>query len=183
LGNEKFNWRINHQIRAPQLRLIGSDGKQLGIVPISEALTKAHEEGLDLIEIAPNANPPVAKITEIGKFRYQEEKRLRKQKVGSKGSELKEVRFSPFIAQNDYNTRLGRVKEFLADKDKVRLVVVFTGRQMGSKQFGYSLLARIIKELGESIVTDMEPKFIGKHLIMTISPTNKVKKILETPVS
>ncbi len=165
-------WKIDFRIQAPELRVIGADGKQLGILKRQEALDLAQKEGLTLVEIAPNAKPPVAKIVDFGKFRYQEEKKLKKSSK-SKGGELKEVRFSPFIAQNDYNTRLNRVKEFLSDKDKVRLVVVFRGPQMGSKQFGYNLLKRIVEELGETIVVDMEPKFLGKHLMMVISPTNK----------
>lgn len=175
-----FNWRINLQIKAPEVRLIGPDGKQIGVVSVSDALKKAEEEGLDLIEIAPKAKPPVAKITELGKFRYEEEKRLKKQKVGSKGSDLKEIRFSPFIAQHDYNVRVDRAKEFLADKNKVKLVIAFKGRQMGRKQFGYDLLEKIKSSLGDQIVVDMAPKFLGRHLAMIVSPTNKP---LKTPNS
>ena len=140
------------------------------------ALVQARKSGLDLIEIAPIAKPPVAKIINFGKFRYQEEKKEKQQKKGVKGGELKEIRFSPFIGEADYKTRLERVKEFLEDKDKVRLVVKFKGRQMGSKQFGYSLLKRVLDELGQSIAVDMEPKFLGRHLIMVISPRFSKKK-------
>jgi translation initiation factor IF-3 len=140
---------------------------------IAEALEAAKKQGLTLVEIAPLAKPPVAKIVDFGKFRYAEEKKLRKESKRAKATELKEVRFSPFIAENDFQTRFGRVKEFLADKNKVRLVVVFRGPQMRSKNFGYQLLDRMVKELGESIVTDMQPKFLGKHLMMIISPTTK----------
>jgi translation initiation factor IF-3 len=138
-----------------------------------EALEKAKKGGLTLVEIAPRAVPPVAKIVDFGKFRYREEKKLREREKKIKGGEVKEIRFSPFIAENDYNVRLGRVKEFLAEKNKVRLVVVFKGRQMGSKPFGFSLLKRIIEALGEGISIDMDPKFLGKHLIMIVSPTTK----------
>ena len=143
---------------------------------IDKALGQARKVGLDLIEIAPIAKPPVAKIINFGKFRYQEEKKEKQQKKGVKGGELKEIRFSPFIGEADYKTRLERVKEFLEDKDKVRLVVKFKGRQMGSKQFGYSLLKRVLDELGQSIAVDMEPKFLGRHLIMVISPRFSKKK-------
>lgn len=169
----KINYRINGQIRAPELRVIGSDGEQVGILKKEQALTKSREASLDLIEIAPNAVPPVAKMMELGKFLYQEEKRFRAQKRGAKAGELKEVRFSPFIAENDYNTRLARMKEFLSQKDKVKVVVVFKGRQMGSKDFGYNLLNRILDNLGDSVVTDMKPKFFGRHLAMIVSPTYK----------
>ena len=99
--------------------------------------------------------------------------KLLRYKKSSPGGELKEIRFSPFIAENDYNIRLGRVKEFLSEKNKVRLVVVFKGKQMGSKQFGFNLLKKLVNELGETISIDMDPKFLGKHLIMIVSPTTK----------
>ena len=169
----KLFWRVNENIRVPELRVIGADGKQLGVMKASEALEAAKKQGLTLVEIAPLAKPPVAKIVDFGKFRYAEEKKQRKESKKAKATELKEVRFSPFIAENDFQTRFGRVKEFLAEKNKVRLVVVFRGPQMRSKNFGYKLLERMVKELGETVVTDMQPKFLGKHLMMIISPTTK----------
>lgn len=170
-----INWRLNNQIRASEVRVIGDDGKQLGVMKISDALNKARDAGLDLVEIAPYAKPPVAKIVEIGKFRYQEEKKLKKQKKKTKAAELKEIRFTPFIAEADYQTRLARVREFLKDGHKVRAVVKFTGRQLGSKKFGYELLSKLNRDLGENIVVDMEPKFIGRNLMMVISPTKMIK--------
>lgn len=166
-------WRVNESIRAPEVRVIGYDGKQLGVMKIAEATEEARKKGLTLVEIAPNAVPPVAKIVDFGKFRYQEEKKLRSQQKKAKGGELKEMRFSPFIAENDYQVRINRVKEFLSEKDKVRLVVVFKRPQLGSKRFGYNLLKRVVDEFGESISIDMEPKFLGKLLMMVISPTSK----------
>ena len=168
-----ISWRVNEQIRAEKLRVIGPDGKQIGLLTKQEALEKSKKEGLDLIEIAPQAVPPVAKIINFGKFRYQEEKKRRQEAKRAKSAELKEIRFTPFIAENDYNIRLVRIKEFLAEKNKVKAVVVFKGRQLGSKQFGYSLLKRLVEEFKESVVVDMEPKFIGRHLIMIISPVNR----------
>ena len=153
------------------MRLIGAGGKQVGVLKLSQALVKAKKEGLDLVEIAPNAKPPVVKIVELGKFKYQQEKRARKEKAKSKATELKEVRLSPFIAQHDFANRLERIMGFLADKHKVRTVVVFKGRQLGSKKFGYNLLDRVLDEVGrDAVAVDMEPKFIGRHLAMVISP-------------
>lgn len=165
-------WKTDFRISAPELRVIGADGKQLGILKRQEALEEAKKAGLTLVEIGPNAKPPVAKLVDFGKFKYQEEKKLRKSSKG-KGGDLKEIRFSPFIAENDYQTRLNRVKEFLEEKNKVRIVVVFKRQQLGSKSFGYNLIKRVVDELGESVVVDMEPKFLGKHLMSVISPTNK----------
>jgi translation initiation factor IF-3 len=173
---EKLVWRINSEIRAPQLRVIAQDGKQIGVVSLEEALRLRNEAGLDLIEIAPTAKPPVAKIADFGKFRYSEEKKLREQKRKTKTTEVKEIRFSPFIAQEDYNTRLTRIKEFLSDSNKVRVVVVFKNRQMGSRNFGYDILKRVLMDLGDSVSVDMEPKFLGRHLAMVISPLKKRKQ-------
>jgi translation initiation factor IF-3 len=176
LKKKKFFWRVNSNITAPELRLIDKDGKQIGVVSRNEALALAKKAELDLVEIVPLAKPPVAKIIDFGKHRYQEEKKLKAQKKKAKGGELKEVRFSPFIAEGDYQTRIKRVQEFLDEGNKVRIVIVFKGRQMGSKQFGYKLLTKIVEYFGESIAVDMEPKFLGRHLVMIISPLRKIKK-------
>ena len=178
-------WRTNVQIRAPKVRVIGSGGKQLGVIETSKALALAKKEGLDLVEIAPHAKPPVTRIVDIGKFKYEEEKKQKAQKKKTKSSELKEVRFSPFIGVADYNTRLIRIREFLDDKSKVKVVVKFKGRQMGSKQFGYKLFERLMDDLRGRVGIDMKPKFLGRHLIMIISPvagskTKKEKPSVET---
>ena len=174
--NKKYRWQINRQIRAPKVRVIGPDDKQIGVLSINEALDKAKEEELDLVEIAPKANPPVCKIVDFGKFRYQEERKERKLKKKTKSAELKEVRFSPFIAEHDFETRFERINEFLGEKSKVKVVVVFKGRHMGSKEFGYKLFGRITEKLQGRISIDMEPKFLGRHLAMIISPTSKIVK-------
>jgi translation initiation factor IF-3 len=176
LNNVTLHWRINEQITAPSVRVIGADSKQIGVMNRAEALEKAREMSLDLVEIAPNASPPVTKIVDYNKFRYQEEKKSRAEAKKTKGGEIKEIRFSPFIGEADYQTRIARIKEFLGDRNKVRLVVVFTGRQMGSKQFGYDLVRRIVIEFGDAISVDMEPKFLGRRLMTVISPTSKSKK-------
>jgi len=173
LSKDTQNWRTNKQIHAPKVRVVSADGKQVGVLEIEKALEKAEKEGLDLVEIAPKAKPPVVKIINFGKFRYQESKRLKSQKKKTKTPELKEIRFSPFIAEADYQTRIQRVKKFLGDKNKVRVVVKFKGRQMNNKQFGYDLLEKVIKLFGDRIVIDVRPKFIGRHLTMIISPTSK----------
>ena len=157
------------------MRAIGDDGTNYGIIEIAKAIDIAKEAGLDVIEISPTARPPVVKIMDYGKWSYQEEKKRRQEAKRAKSAELKEIRFTPFIAENDYNVRLGRIKEFLEEKNKVKVVVVFKGRQLGSKQFGYSLIKRVVGEFGNGIAIDMEPKFIGRHLITIISPVNKPK--------
>ena len=156
----------------------------MGVLSRDEAIAKAKDAGLTLVEIAPNATPPVAKIIDFGKFRYSEEKKARAQAKKVKGGEVKEIRFSPFIAENDFNVRIERIKEFFADKNKVRVVVVFKGPQMRVKNTGYLLIGKIKNVFGDTIITDMEPKFLGKHLVTVISPISKakVKKVEEKKV-
>ncbi|MFV1917772.1 MAG: translation initiation factor IF-3 [Patescibacteria group bacterium] len=176
MARYKQYWRANERIHAPKVRVIDEKGKQVGVLSQYKALEMAQKKGLDLVEIAPKAKPPVTKIINFGKFKYHEEKKLRRQRKGVKGGELKEVRFSPFIGRADYDTRIQRIKEFLEEKDKVRVVVKFKGRQMGSKQFGYNLLKRVLDIFDDQVSIDMEPKFLGRHLMMVISPTVKSKK-------
>ncbi len=175
LKKGKLNLRVNHQITAPSVRVIGQDGKQLGVLTVSEALNKALEAGLDLVEIAPSAKPPVVKIVNLGKFTYQLEKKEKKERKKAKSSELKEIRFSPFIGEHDYNTRIERIKEFFEAGNKVKIVVVFLGRQMGSKEFGYNLLDKIVSQFGDTIAIDMKPKFLGRYLSMVVSPIKRGK--------
>lgn len=176
MGKQKLFWRTDYQIRAPSLRVIGSDGKLIGVLSKDEAVRKAKSAGLTLVEIAPGASPPVAKIVDFGKFKYTEEKKARQQTKGVKGGEVKEIRFSPFIAENDFETRIERIKEFFAEKNKVRVVVVFKGPQMRVKHTGYEVINKIKAEFGESVTTDMEPKFLGKHLVTVLSYSNAKSK-------
>lgn len=176
MKNTNSYWRINERIPATSLRVLDSEGKQIGILSKAEALAKAKEMEQDLVEIAPTANPPVAKIIEFGKFKYQEEKKAKEAQKKSKPGDLKEIRFTPFIGEGDYQTRIKRIDEFLRDKNKVKLVVYFQVKQLGAKSFGYDILNRILKELGEGINIDMKPKFLGRNLIMIISPTNTYGK-------
>lgn len=141
----------------------------LGEMSVAEGVNKAKSLGLTLVEIAPNAAPPVAKIVDFGKFRYSEEKKAREAAKKVKGGEVKEIRFSPFIGEADFKVRIERIKEFFADKNKVRVVVVFKGPQMRVKQIGYDVINKVKAEFGDSIITDMPPKFLGKHLVTVIS--------------
>lgn len=175
MGKSNLFWRTDFSIRAPSLRVIDSEGKLIGVLSRDEAVGQAHDAGLTLVEIAPNATPPVAKIVDFGKFRYAEEKKARAQAKKVKGGEVKEIRFSPFIAENDFNVRIERIREFFEDKNKVKVVVVFKGPQMRVKHVGYEVIKKIKAVFGDSIITDMEPKFLGKYLVTVISPVNKVK--------
>lgn len=181
MGKTKLFWRTDYQIRASRLRVVGSDSKLIGEMSRDEAIKKAKDEGLTLVEIAPNAIPPVAKIVDFGKFRYAEEKKAKAQAKKVKGGEVKEIRFSPFIGEADFQIRIKRIKEFFAEKNKVRVVVVFKGPQMRVKHTGFDLIKRIKNEFGDSVQTDMEPKFLGKYLSTVLSPVSKGKVKKEEP--
>lgn len=165
--------RINHQITSPTIRLIDEDGKQIGVLPIQEARNQSRETGLDLVEIAPKAVPPVVKLIEYSKFKYQEAKKLKAEKKGIKGGELKEIQMTPFIGLSDYETRLKKAKKFLSTGNKVKLSIKFLGRQITRKEFGYNLVEKFKSDLIQEAVPEGEPRLIGKRLIFTLTPAKK----------
>lgn len=158
------------------LRVIDNDGTQLGVISKEEALQKAREKSLDLVEIAPNINPPVAKILDFEKFRYEESKKEQAAKKHARDVELKELWFTPRIADHDLQTRLRRVLEFLQDNSKVMLRIKFTGREMGHQELGHILLKKIFDQLGERIVIERDPKFEGRSLTTIIGPSKGNKR-------
>lgn len=173
-------YKVNFQINAPSVRLISDDGKQVGVVTLVEARQQAQATGLDLVEIGPNAKPPVVKLISFAKFKYQEAKKQKAEKKGVKGGELKEIQATPFIGPGDYETRIKRIKEFLATGNKVKINVKFQGRQITHKEFGYSLIDKFKKDLAELATPEGEPKLVGKFLFITVAPAKKGKKNEET---
>ncbi len=156
--------------------MILDDGSQLGVMSTSDALKSAELEGLDLVEISPNADPPVAKIIDWGKYNYQRTKQAQKQRKAQKPLELKQMRFGLKIGDNDLNIKLKKVREFLDDGHMVRLVLVFRGRELAHKELGYKLLDKVIALLSDVSSTDQKPQFTGKQLSITLRSTNaKVK--------
>jgi len=169
-------YRINERIWAQELRVLDSEGKQIGVFPRQVALQKAKEEELDLVEIAPLAKPPVAKIIDFNKFLYQEAKKKQEEKKKAKVSDTKEVRLGPFMSENDLNVMIGRIKGFLEDGDKVRLIVKFKGRQIIHPEFGHKVLEKVFGSLSDVSKVDRMPKLEGKQLIAIISPEKKGRK-------
>ena len=163
--------RINGEIRSRELRVIGANSEQLGIMSLKDALQAAEEAGLDLVEISPDANPPVAKIINWGKFQYQRMKDLQKSKRSSKVSELKQMRFGLKIGSGDLEIKLRKVRGFLADGHKVRLQVVYKGREMAHKEIGYELMDKIIELLSEESVVEQKPQMAGRNLSVVIRRT------------
>lgn len=167
--NKKF-YRTNERIFAQQLRVIDANGKQIGILPRSEALEKSRSQELDLVEIAPTAKPPVVRIIDFKKFLYQEEKKRREEKRKAKTSETKEVRLGPFMDDHDLDTKTRRAREFLEENNKVKLVVRFKGRQMGHPEFGHKVIGKAIESLSDISKIDIAPRFEGRQLVSMLSP-------------
>ena len=166
-------YRVNERIFATTLRVLDTDGKQIGILSKFEALSKAKSEELDLVEVAPMAKPPVAKIIDFKKFLYQEEKKKREEKKKAKSSETKEIRLGPFMSDNDLGVMVRRAREFLEAGDKVRLVVTFSGRQITHPEFGHRVLDKVIADISDISKLDRERRLEGKKLIALISPERK----------
>jgi translation initiation factor IF-3 len=152
---------------------LDTDGKQIGVISRNEALEQARSQGLDLVEIAPMAKPPVAKIIDFKKFLYQEEKKKREEKKKAKSSETKEVRLGPFMSDNDLGVMVKRAREFLGQGNKVRFVVFFSGRQITHPEFGHRILDKAISDLSAISKVEKERRLEGKKLVILISPFTK----------
>lgn len=164
---------INQHINANELRVVGDDGTQYGVLSKQDALRLAEEKSLDVVLVAPNAKPPVAKLIEFSKFKFQQEKKEQSSKKKSSVQELKELRLTPFMAAGDLKVRIARAKDFLTHGDKVRLTVWFRGRQITRKQFGYDILHSAVEQIGGVGAVEQEPKLRGKNLEMLIRPLKK----------
>lgn len=159
---------MNQNIQAYTLRVIDQNGENLGEISKTEALSKAQEAGLDLIEIAPLAKPPVAKILDFKKFLYEENKKEQAAKKNAREVELKEIWLSPRIAEHDLNVRLKKAEEFLEDGDKIMFRVKFKGREMAHTEFGFQLLTRIFETLGDKAAVERDPKLEGRSITVIV---------------
>ncbi len=166
-------YRINERIFASTLRVLDPEGKQIGVLSRFEALKKAKEMQVDLVEIAPMASPPVVKIIDFKKFLYQESKKKNEEKKRSKVSETKEIRLGPFMNDHDLKTMIRRGTGFLEDNDKVRLIVKFMGRQIAHPEFGQRIMQKVIEALEGVSKLEREPHIEGKQLIAILSPERK----------
>ena len=160
--------KANERIRAPQVQVIGSDGKNLGTLNTQEAINRAKQEGLDLIEISPNANPPVCKIIDMGKYKYDLQKKANKAKRKQKIINLKEIKLRPVTEIHDYNFKIKNAQRFLEKGDKVKFTVQFKGREMQHTNLGYVLMNRIIKDTSSLGKVEVEPKFEGRQIVMIV---------------
>lgn len=174
-GGRHTGPRINHMIRVPECRLIGDDGHQYGVIPMNEARRIAEDAGLDLVEVSPNANPPVVKLIDYGKFKYEQQKKANEAKKKQVVVQLKEIQFRPNIEKHDLETKMKKIEQFLGDGDKVKLVMQFRGREMAYKEAGMEKLNSLIKSLEElGAGQEAPPKMMGNRIICILAPTKKM---------
>lgn len=169
------NTRLNGEIRAPKLRVIDEDGKQLGILDLREALQLAEERSLDLVEISPAADPPIAKITDWGKYNYKKTKQLQKNKKASKSAELKQIRFGLKIGEHDLDIKIIRANKFLDAGHKVKFNILYKGREQAHKELGFTLAQKIIEKFGDTILVDQQPTLAGRQLSFVVRSNNHAK--------
>ena len=165
--------RINREITAPEVRLVAENGDQLGIRSVSEALRLAEEANVDLVEIAPLANPPVCKLMDYGKFRYREQKKAHEAKLKQKQIQVKEIKFRPGTDEGDYKIKLGKLIAFLEEGDKAKVTLRFRGREMAHKEFGERLLQRVQKDLDAVGLVEQFPRLEGRQMVMVLAPKKK----------
>ena len=165
--------RINEEIRVREIRLVSSDGQQLGVVPIKEGLRIAVEQGFDLVEVASQAKPPVCRIMDYGKYKYEQSKRDREARKKQKVIEIKELKLRPKIEDHDFQVKVKNAQRFLADGDKVKVTMMFRGREISHSELGRSLSLKFFKLLEEQAIMEKEPKIEGRNMIMVLAPKNQ----------
>ena len=169
-GNIADIVRINEKIRADQVRLIGPDGEQVGIVDIREALSYADRLNLDLVEVAPMANPPVCKVMDYGKYRYEQEQKAKEARKRQTTISIKEIKLRPKIDDHDFDTKKGHVERFLRKGDKVKLTIMFRGRELVHPHLGERLLRRMADDLVEIGEVESQPSLDGRNMVMMLAP-------------
>ncbi|MFH0953809.1 MAG: translation initiation factor IF-3 [Verrucomicrobiota bacterium] len=162
--------RVNNRIRVPQIRCVGADGSQIGIISTREALAMAERAGMDLVEIAPNAAPPVCRIMDYGKYKYEEEKKEKTARKHQTATRVKEVQFHPNVAEHDYQTKLRHIRDFLGEGHRVKVGLFFRGRESAHQEIGIEVMNRVIKDCQDLGSAEQAPKFLGRNLYMLLSP-------------
>ena len=167
---------MNQRIRVPEVRLIGADGEQVGIVDTRDALERARAAGLDLVEISPNSRPPVCRIMDYGKYRYEQAKKEKQNKRNAAAVKVKEIQLHPSVGDNDYAVKLRQIKEFLDDGHRIKVSLFFRGRENAHKELGFDLMNRVVADVRESGVVEQAPKLLGRNIQMVIAPLSKAKR-------
>jgi translation initiation factor IF-3 len=175
--------RINDRIRVPEVRLVGPEGEQVGIVPIGKALELAAESDLDLVEVAPMARPPVCKLMDYGKFKYESAQKAREARRNQALTVIKEMKLRPKIDSHDYETKKGHVERFLKQGDKVKVTIMFRGREQSRPELGFRLLQRLAEDIGELGFVESSPKQDGRNMVMVVAPHRSAKTTRVTRVT
>ena len=172
-GSQEEKTRVNTQIRAREVRVIGDDGSQLGIMPLQEALDISGERGLDLVEVSPTSRPPVCRIMDYGKYKYTQKKKQQGAKRRQASQQMKEVKLRPKTEEHDYNFKFKHIKRFLEDGNKAKVTVRFRGREMAHRDIGFEMCQRIIEDIGDLAVVTSPPAMEGRLLYMVLAPSPK----------
>jgi len=167
---QKDGPRVNEEIRVREVHLIDKDGGNLGNIPIADALAKAQEAGLDLVEISPNATPPVCKLLDYGKYKYQEQKKAAEARKKQKVVEVKEVKFRPMIDDHDYDVKMRSMQRFFEEGDKVKVTLRFRGREMAHQELGTQLLNRVKDDTAKMAKVEMDGRLEGRQMVMVLAP-------------
>ncbi|MDQ6731108.1 MAG: translation initiation factor IF-3 [Actinomycetota bacterium] len=171
---ERDQTRTNERIRVPEVRLVGEDGKQIGVIKTAEALVYAQERDLDLVEVAPDARPPVCRVLDYSKYKYEQAQKLKAARKHQQQITIREIKFRPKIAQNDYDTKKGHVKRFLLGKDRVKVTIMFRGREVTHPERGTALLQKLASELAELAIVEQTPLQDGRNMTMMLGPSKAV---------
>jgi translation initiation factor IF-3 len=171
---ERDQTRTNERIRVPEVRLVGEDGKQIGVVKTSEALAYAQERDLDLVEVAPDARPPVCRVLDYSKYKYEQAQKQKQARKHQQQITIREIKFRPKIAQNDYDTKKGHVRRFLLGKDRVKVTIMFRGREVTHPERGTALLEKLAEELSELAVVEQRPIQDGRNMTMMLAPSKAI---------
>ena len=170
---QKLKYRLNENIDAAEVRLVGAGGEQIGVVPLEEAKKVAEEASLDLVEISPQAEPPVCKVMDYGKFRFEEQKKRQASRKKQKQTQVKEIKFRPGTDIGDYNVKLRNLTRFLTEGDKVKVTLRFRGREMAHQELGRDLLKRVEGDLQELGSVEQFPRMEGRQMVMVLAPKKK----------
>jgi translation initiation factor IF-3 len=165
--------RVNEQIRLSPVRLIDTDGAQLGVVPVDEAMTAAREKGLDLVEVAPNARPPVCRIMDYGRYKYEQAKAEREAKRKQHITQMKEIKMRPNIEEHDFEFKTRHIKRFLMDRDKVKVTIMFRGREMAHTENGKEVLDDVVEEIGDLAVVEQQARLEGRNMFLILAPNTR----------
>ncbi len=162
--------RINQQIRVPEVRVIGPEGEQIGVLKTSEAIRQAMEQGYDVVEVAPNAEPPVCRIMDYGKFKYEQSKKEHRSRQHQKSTQVKEIKFRPRTDKHDLETKIRQIRGFLEEGNKTKVTVMFRGREMANQELGWTAIKKVVEELKGHGTLETSPRMEGRNLSMVVAP-------------